>query len=203
MHQLWDLPVGSWLTSDEVIRYLEPWILHQTVLNHSLPQTQACSMHGAVESKPDSLSLFPRSSYFASSYVTGDRIIPHRCIHKISCKKCKQDNHDKEKWRRINNFREECLDLPDQITFELRSGGTSGKEPAGQCRWYKRCGFDPWVEKIPWRRAWQPTPVFLPGESHGQRNLAGYGPQIRRVGHDWNHLERIRQLHFPYSRVDM
>ena len=40
----------------------------------------------------------------------------------------------------------------------------------------KRHGFDPWVEKIPWKRAWQPTPVFLPGESHGQRNLAGYSP---------------------------
>ena len=33
-------------------------------------------------------------------------------------------------------------------------------------------GFDPWVRKIPWRRVWQPTPVFLPGESHGQRSLA-------------------------------
>ena len=37
----------------------------------------------------------------------------------------------------------------------------------------KRCGFDPWVRKIPWRRAWQPTPIFLPGESHGQGSLAG------------------------------
>ena len=36
-----------------------------------------------------------------------------------------------------------------------------------------RPGLNPWVEKIPWRRAWQPTPVFLPGESHGQRNLVG------------------------------
>ena len=34
--------------------------------------------------------------------------------------------------------------------------------------------FDPWVGKIPWRRAWQPTPVLLPGESHGQRSLVGY-----------------------------
>ena len=40
----------------------------------------------------------------------------------------------------------------------------------------KRCGFDPWVGKIPWRREWQPTPVFSPGESHGQRSLAGYSP---------------------------
>ena len=43
-------------------------------------------------------------------------------------------------------------------------GGASGKEPICQCRWRKRCGFDPWVKKIPWRRAWQPTAVFLPGE---------------------------------------
>ena len=34
----------------------------------------------------------------------------------------------------------------------------------------------PWVGKIPWRREWQPTPVFLPGESHGQRSLVGYSP---------------------------
>ena len=37
-------------------------------------------------------------------------------------------------------------------------------------------GFNPWVGKVPQRRAWQPTPVFLPGESHGQRDLAGYSP---------------------------
>ena len=49
----------------------------------------------------------------------------------------------------------------------------SGKESTCQCR---RCGFDPWVGKMPWRRAWQPTPVSLPGEFHGQRSLAGYSP---------------------------
>ena len=37
-------------------------------------------------------------------------------------------------------------------------------------------GFDPWVRKIPWRKEWQPTPVFLPRKSHGQRNLAGFSP---------------------------
>jgi len=41
----------------------------------------------------------------------------------------------------------------------------------------ERRGFYLWVGKISWRRAWQPTPVFLPGESHGERNLAGYSPQ--------------------------
>ena len=52
-----------------------------------------------------------------------------------------------------------------------------GKEPTCQ---HKRCGFDPWLRKIPWRRAWQPTPVFLSGESHEQRSLVGYSPQGRK-----------------------
>ena len=46
-----------------------------------------------------------------------------------------------------------------------------------QCRRCRRCGFNPWVRKIPWRRAWQPTPVFLPGESYGQGKLESCGPQ--------------------------
>ena len=55
-------------------------------------------------------------------------------------------------------------------------GGTVGKESAYQCRRPKRCKFDPWVGKIPWKRKWQPTPVLLPGKSHGQRNLVGDSP---------------------------
>ena len=52
------------------------------------------------------------------------------------------------------------------------------KNPLAKCR---RPGFDLWAGQIPWRRAWQPTPVFLPGESHGQRSLADYSP--------WGHKE--------------
>ena len=59
-------------------------------------------------------------------------------------------------------------------------GGCSGKEPACQCRRLWRSRFDTWVGKIPWRRAWQPTPVFLPGESHGQRSLVGHSPWGRK-----------------------
>ena len=51
---------------------------------------------------------------------------------------------------------------------------SKGKESA--CMQRRRPRFDPWVGKILWRREWQPTPVFLPGESHGQRSLAGYSP---------------------------
>jgi len=57
-----------------------------------------------------------------------------------------------------------------------------GKESAYQCR---RCGFDPWSRKIPWRRKWQPIPLFLLGKSHGQRSLVDYSPWgCKRVGHD-------------------
>ena len=59
-------------------------------------------------------------------------------------------------------------------------GGASGKEPACQYRRHKRHGFDPWVRKMPWKTASKPTPVFLPGESHGQRSLEGYSPQGRK-----------------------
>ena len=63
---------------------------------------------------------------------------------------------------------------------EAFPGGASGKEPTCQHRRYKRCGFYPWVGKIPWRRAWLPTPVFLPGKSHD------LGSQ--RVRHDQSDL---------------
>ena len=55
-------------------------------------------------------------------------------------------------------------------------GGASGKGPACQRSRCKRRGFHPWVRKIPWRRVWQLTAVFLPGGSRGQRSLVGYSP---------------------------
>ena len=60
----------------------------------------------------------------------------------------------------------------------------SDKESA--CQW-RRWGFNPWVRKIPWRRKWQPSPVFLPGKSHGQRSLAGYNPWCCKES-DWVHI---------------
>ena len=50
--------------------------------------------------------------------------------------------------------------------------GRSPGERTGQSRRHKTHSLDPWVRKTPWRRAWQSAPVFLPGESHGQRSLA-------------------------------
>ena len=66
------------------------------------------------------------------------------------------------------------------IGFRVNSrgfpGGASGKESSCQYRKHKGYSFNPWVGKIPWRRKWQPTPLFLSGESHGQRSLVGYNP---------------------------
>ena len=56
----------------------------------------------------------------------------------------------------------------------------SVKNPPCKCRRWKRQRFDPWVRKIPWKRAWQPIPVSLPGKSHGQRSLEGYSPWGRK-----------------------
>ena len=71
--------------------------------------------------------------------------------------------------------------------------GASGKEPACQCRRHKRWGFSPWIGKIPWRRVWQPSPAFLPGESHGQRSLGGYSPWGRKES------DTTERLHFTNS----
>ena len=60
----------------------------------------------------------------------------------------------------------------------------------------KRCRFDPWVWKIPWRRKWQPTPVLFAGKSHGWRSLVGYSP--------WGHreLDTSKQFHFHFLYVN-
>ena len=65
-------------------------------------------------------------------------------------------------------------------------GGTSSKVSACQGGRHKRCEFNSWVGKIPWGRKWQLTPVFLPGQSHGQRSLVDYCPRgHRRIRRDW------------------
>ena len=74
--------------------------------------------------------------------------------------------------------------------------GTSGRKPTCQCRRYKRPGFDPWVRKIPQRRKWQPTSVFLPGESLGQRSLVGYSPWGRK---ELGMTEQLTALHCSFQ----
>ena len=78
----------------------------------------------------------------------------------------------------LSSFPDLCRDSLLCFAQRLRlpgfPAGASDQESACQCR---RCRFDPWVRKIPWGRKWPPTPVFSPGESHGQRSLAGCSPR--------------------------
>ena len=75
------------------------------------------------------------------------------------------------------------------IFWDLGKGFPGSSEVKSICLQCGRPGFDPWVRKIHWRRKWQPTTVFLPGESHRQRSLVGYSP--------WGHQESdmTEQLH--------
>ena len=75
------------------------------------------------------------------------------------------------------------------------------KNPRANARDYARYGCDPWVGKTPWRRVWQPTAVFLPGESHKQRTLAGYSPwgykesaSTEATEHVGTHTHRYRSI---------
>ena len=78
-----------------------------------------------------------------------------------------------------------------------------------QCRKHRRSGFDPWVRKISWRRKWQPTPVFSPDKSHGQRSLVDYSPkgckELDMTEHPYiyiyNWMDRSRKVSF--ARQDL
>ena len=74
-------------------------------------------------------------------------------------------------------------------------GGASGGESICQSR---RCRFDPWAGKIPWSREWQPTAVFLPGRSHGQRNRESYSPWVAK---SWTRLRERVHTYITYSKV--
>ena len=73
---------------------------------------------------------------------------------------------------------ESCHGRKEGLLFEGFPGGRS----------HRKCRFDPWLRKIPWRRKWQPTLVFLPGESHGQGSLVGY--TVHGVAKSWKRLKR-------------
>ena len=76
--------------------------------------------------------------------------------------------HETGPWcQKVWGLLHSCMDFP---------GSSVVKDSTSQSTSHGRSWFDPQVRKTPWRRKWQPTPVFLPGESHEQRSLAGYSP---------------------------
>ena len=106
---------------------------------------------------------------------------------------CSQKSHpsSKRRWfqiglkQKLTLTKEICGKYENWFLKQLRASQVfSGKEYSCQCR---RPGFGPWVRKILWSRKWQPTPVFIPGEFHGQRSLAGYSPWGRKESHTSKH----------------
>ena len=65
----------------------------------------------------------------------------------------------------------------------------------------RRCRFDLWIEKIPWRRKWQPTPVFLPGKSHGQTRLVGYSSWGSQNNQTWLSNQTTTVCHLTLSVI--
>ena len=114
------------------------------------------------------------------------------CIAKETINKVKRTHRMEENNSKWNNWQR--INFPNmQAAHGLPPGSVVKNLPH-----FRRCRFNPWVGKIPCRKKWQPTPVFLPGESHGQRSLAGYsgesmGSQSRTRLSDWK-AEQHKQL---------
>ena len=94
-------------------------------------------------------------------------------------------------YTRTQSFLKRARHLLEQLCVRASQVAPVIKNPPGDAG-DMRHGFDLWVGKVPWRRAWQPTPVFLPGESHGQRNLEG---TVHRVAQSWTQLKRLSSMH--------
>ena len=79
-----------------------------------------------------------------------------------------------DSWGRKESDTTERLNWTELTSRVVFLGGASDKKPVCHWRRHKRCGFNLWVRKIPWKKAWPPTPVFLHRESHEERSLVGY-----------------------------
>ena len=101
-------------------------------------------------------------------------------VKAINWKKVQISSHNKIVWK--STLEKNGPEILQDFFFQLYlymgfPGGSVVKNPPANAGDARAWGFNPWVGKILWRRKWQPSPVFLPGKSHGQRSLEGYCPQ--------------------------
>ena len=154
-------------------------------MDYSLPGS---SVHGSLQARI--------LEWIAISY---SRIALLKMSSKYSIKKKKYSikSHWESQYPFPTSMGKEELPSPTFLSmltfFQGFPTGTSGKEPTCQCRRHKRYRFDPWILKIPWRRAQKPTPVFSPGESRGHRTWGLQSMGSQRVGHDWSDLAQHTQ----------
>ena len=148
------------------------------------------------------LKLFQNKNGFLFVFWKGGWDFPGSPEVKTPCPHCR--GHTFDPWS--GNWSLTCLCSAGKK--ELKWGQPvyrwlSGKESVCQWRRQRRHRFNSWVRKIPWRRKWQPTPVFLLGKSHGQRSLAGYTRLQSQTGLSTHthihtlHLTRVLDSHPP------
>ena len=98
-------------------------------------------------------------------------------------------------WRKLHSETHTLQSDQSGSRISCLQRGTSGKESSCQCRRHKRRGFNPWVEKIPWRSKWQQAPVFLPGESQWTEDPGRLQSiQFHRIGTNWSNSESTTYL---------
>ena len=182
LHSMQDLP-GMQDQESNPVSYIGRWILYQWATREDLTQAFMWVARGAV--------LSVKLSWSGGLERRGCEC--HRARPVLL-----QRNHSCRCMLRLNISPEQENNLVFLRPPQYKCGlpwWLSGKEHTCQCR---RHGFDPWVGKIPWRRKWQPTPVFLPGKSHGQRSLEGYSLSIglQRVEHDLTTKQQKQQFKY-------
>ena len=152
------------------------------------------TVHGVTKSQTR-LSNFTSLHFFRALVM--DREAWHAAVLRVAKSRTRlrdwtelnyaEDNDRKKKDRTTHSsfsFQSLLISKPNKMlvvcVYQDFSGGTSGKEPTCQYSRLKRHGFNPWVRKILWKRKWQPTLLFLTGESHGQKSLGGYSHKVTK-----------------------
>ena len=124
----------------------------------------------------DLLLVWGHNNVGAKKNISSNQILRRFFHPPQTCKNQKSTDYGKKNYFKHNTIQN--LHFTERYSLERDfPGGSVVKESAFQCRRCRRHWFNPWVRKIPWRRKWQPAPVFLPGKSNGQRSLGGYSPQ--------------------------
>jgi len=157
------------------------------IINGFLPiQTQCCHLNDRelfliakpdLESRLPSLCPYPQRSWHTKYIIIKPSHSTHPPCFFIFCLPPSSSGLPRFHAQFLPLLQKPPSSCPPLTAFDACDA--SGKEPSCQSRRCKRCRLNPWIWKIPWRRAWQPTPVFLPGESQGHRSFVGYG----RWGH--------------------
>ena len=159
-----------------LINNSDVWLHHLSVFLRELNWIYTCLWHHFLIHKPQWTRIQMGERHPSPHSLLLSRLSWPQASQKLQ-RAIKEELKRRNRIRRVSPI-QELWQFGCVVGFPSGAGGKRTWLPVQEM---KRCGFSPWVRKIPRRRARQPTPVFLPGESHGQRSLMGYSP--------WSHKE--------------